>query len=83
MRAIAERVVAAAARANDALSQVPFAGYELPVQYEGVGVLKEHMHCRAPGKASVFDVGHMGQIKRGAARTREPRRRRGGEATRA
>ena len=42
---------------------VPFAGYELPVQYAGAGVLKEHMHCRAPGKASVFDVGHMGQIK--------------------
>ena len=40
-----------------------FAGYELPVQYAGAGVLKEHMHCRAPGKASVFDVGHMGQIK--------------------
>merc|ERR1719454_1496112 len=37
--------------------------YELPVQYAGAGVLKEHMHCRAPGKASVFDVGHMGQIK--------------------
>ena len=40
-----------------------FLGYELPVQYAGAGVLKEHMHCRAPGKASVFDVGHMGQIK--------------------
>ena len=22
---------------------VPFAGYELPVQYEGMGVLKEHL----------------------------------------
>ena len=42
---------------------VPFAGYELPVQYDGKGVLKEHMHCRSPGKASIFDVGHMGQIK--------------------
>merc|ERR1719171_1170310 len=42
---------------------VPFAGYELPVQYEGMGVLKEHLHCREKGKASLFDVSHMGQIK--------------------
>ncbi|KAH8075734.1 aminomethyltransferase [Aureococcus anophagefferens] len=42
---------------------VPFAGYELPVQYAGIGVLKEHMHCRSPGKSSLFDVSHMGQIK--------------------
>jgi hypothetical protein len=27
---------------------VPFAGYELPVQYPA-GVLKEHLHCRAEG----------------------------------
>lgn len=42
---------------------VPFAGYELPVQYAGMGVLKEHLHCREEGKASLFDVSHMGQIK--------------------
>ena len=42
---------------------VPFAGYNLPVQYEGLGVLKEHLHTRAPASASVFDVSHMGQIK--------------------
>ena len=42
---------------------VPFAGYELPVQYTGAGVLKEHLHTRAPDCSSVFDVGHMGQIK--------------------
>ena len=42
---------------------VPFAGYELPVQYAGIGVLKEHMHCRSPGKSSLFDVSHLGQIK--------------------
>lgn len=42
---------------------VPFAGYELPVQYEGFGVLKEHNHTRAAGCASLFDVSHMGQIK--------------------
>ena len=42
---------------------VPFAGYELPVQYTGAGVLKEHLHTRAPGCSSLFDVSHMGQIK--------------------
>ena len=41
---------------------VPFAGYELPVQYEGMGVLKEHLHTRAANSASIFDVSHMGQI---------------------
>ncbi len=39
---------------------VPFAGYAMPVQY-GLGVLKEHLHCRA--KAGLFDVSHMGQVK--------------------
>jgi aminomethyltransferase len=38
---------------------VPFAGYEMPVQYP-LGVLKEHLHTRAA--AGVFDVSHMGQI---------------------
>ena len=38
---------------------VPFAGYEMPVQY-GLGVLKEHLHCRA--QAGLFDVSHMGQV---------------------
>ena len=42
---------------------VPFAGYELPVQYAGAGVMKEHVHTRSDGCASIFDVGHMGQIK--------------------
>jgi aminomethyltransferase len=42
---------------------VPFAGYELPVQYENLGVLKEHLHVRAPASAGLFDVSHMGQIK--------------------
>lgn len=42
---------------------VPFAGYSLPVQYEGLGVLKEHVHTRAAGCAGLFDVSHMGQIK--------------------
>lgn len=38
---------------------VPFAGYEMPVQYP-LGVLKEHLHTRA--SAGLFDVSHMGQI---------------------
>jgi aminomethyltransferase len=38
---------------------VPFAGYEMPVQYRA-GVLREHLHTRAA--ASLFDVSHMGQI---------------------
>ncbi len=41
---------------------VPFAGYSLPVQYQE-GVLQSHLHTRADDCASVFDVGHMGQIK--------------------
>jgi aminomethyltransferase len=38
---------------------VPFAGYEMPVQYPA-GVLKEHLHTRQ--KAGLFDVSHMGQL---------------------
>jgi aminomethyltransferase len=36
---------------------VEFAGYAMPVQYQGV--LAEHLHCRA--QATLFDVSHMGQ----------------------
>ena len=38
---------------------VPFAGYEMPVQYP-MGVLKEHLHTRS--EAGLFDVSHMGQV---------------------
>ncbi|MFZ1170325.1 MAG: glycine cleavage system aminomethyltransferase GcvT [Bradyrhizobium sp.] len=38
---------------------VPFAGYDMPVQY-GIGVLREHLHVRS--SAGLFDVSHMGQI---------------------
>jgi len=38
---------------------VPFAGYDMPVQY-ATGVLKEHLHTRT--SAGLFDVSHMGQI---------------------
>ena len=37
---------------------VPFAGYEMPVQYP-TGIIKEHLHTRAA--AGLFDVSHMGQ----------------------
>ena len=37
---------------------VPFAGYDMPVQYPS-GILTEHRHTRA--QAGLFDVGHMGQ----------------------
>ncbi len=38
---------------------VPFAGYEMPVQYP-MGILKEHLHTRS--SAGLFDVSHMGQV---------------------
>ncbi|QFU09498.1 Aminomethyltransferase [Rhodobacteraceae bacterium THAF1] len=38
---------------------VPFAGYEMPVQFP-LGVMKEHVACRSG--AGLFDVSHMGQI---------------------
>lgn len=38
---------------------VPFAGWEMPVQYP-LGVMGEHLHTRA--KAGLFDVSHMGQV---------------------
>lgn len=38
---------------------VGFAGYDMPVQYDGMGVLKEHLHTRTA--AGLFDVSHMGQ----------------------
>ncbi len=39
---------------------VPFAGYDMPVQYP-LGILKEHQHTR--DKAGLFDVSHMGQVR--------------------
>jgi len=38
---------------------VPFAGYEMPVQFPA-GVMKEHLQTRAA--AGLFDVSHMGQV---------------------
>jgi aminomethyltransferase len=39
---------------------VPFAGYEMPVQYK-TGIIAEHLHTRA--QAGLFDVSHMGQLR--------------------
>ncbi|MGZ8695548.1 MAG: glycine cleavage system aminomethyltransferase GcvT, partial [Gaiellaceae bacterium] len=48
-----ERHVAAGAR------MVPFAGWDMPVQYEGV--VAEHRAVR--NDCGVFDVSHMGEIE--------------------
>jgi aminomethyltransferase len=46
---------------------VPFAGWEMPVQYEGV--ITEHRAVR--GDCGVFDVSHMGEIEVEGPRARE------------
>src|SRR5918912_2758512 len=38
---------------------VPFAGWEMPVQYEGIR--QEHIAVRT--RAGLFDVSHMGQVE--------------------
>ena len=38
---------------------VPFAGYQMPVQYPD-GIMKEHQQVRSA--AGIFDVSHMGQF---------------------
>jgi aminomethyltransferase len=38
---------------------VPFAGYDMPVQYP-TGIIREHQHTREA--AGLFDVSHMGQV---------------------
>jgi len=48
-----DRHIAAGARI------VPFAGWEMPVQYEGI--IPEHLAVRS--HAGVFDVSHMGQLE--------------------
>ncbi len=54
---------------------VPFAGYELPVLYkaENGGVMKEHLWCRDEGKAAMFDVSHMGQVRKNIGAIRDRR----------
>ena len=59
---------------------VPFAGYDMPVQYP-LGVMKEHLHTRAA--AGLFDVSHMGQVELVAVRTQvEELKTRVGDAAR-
>lgn len=43
---------------DDDAKIVPFAGYEMPVQYEGIK--KEHLAVR--NHAGLFDVSHMGEV---------------------
>ena len=47
---------------------VPFAGYHMPVQYEGI--IAEHLWTR--GSAGLFDVSHMGQLTVHGARRGGP-----------
>ncbi len=46
---------------------VEFAGFEMPVQYEGINF--EHLKVRQ--KAGIFDISHMGQIEIGGKRAEE------------
>src|SRR5256712_13765799 len=46
---------------------VPFAGWEMPVQYEGV--IPEHLAVRSD--CGAFDVSHMGEIEVEGPRARE------------
>lgn len=46
---------------------VPFAGFEMPVQYQGVQ--PEHLACRSG--AGLFDVSHMGEIRVRGPKARE------------
>src|SRR3954452_12316485 len=46
---------------------VPFAGWEMPVQYEGV--IPEHRAVRTD--AGVFDVSHMGELEVEGPRARD------------
>ena len=47
---------------------VPFAGYDMPVQYPS-GILAEHRQTRE--SAGLFDVSHMGQVRLSASGGRE------------
>lgn len=36
----------------------PFAGYDMPIEYSGLGIKQETLSCRK--NAVLFDVSHMG-----------------------
>lgn len=57
---ILEKTALYAEHIDAGAKMVPFAGYEMPVQYP-LGVKKEHLHTREA--AGLFDVSHMGQIR--------------------
>lgn len=44
---------------NAGAKMVPFAGYEMPIQYSSI--VEEHKVCRS--SAALFDVSHMGRIR--------------------
>ena len=44
---------------NAGAKMVPFAGYEMPIQYSGI--VSEHVACRT--SAALFDVSHMGRLR--------------------
>lgn len=44
---------------NEGAKMVPFAGYEMPIQYGGI--VAEHQACRT--SAALFDVSHMGRLR--------------------
>ncbi len=44
---------------NNNAKFVPFAGYNMPINYKH-GIINEHIHVRT--HAGLFDVSHMGQI---------------------
>ena len=44
---------------NAGAKMVPFAGYEMPIQYSSI--VAEHQACRS--SAALFDVSHMGRIR--------------------
>ena len=44
---------------NSGAKFVPFAGYEMPIQYKD-GIIAEHNLTRE--KSGIFDVSHMGQL---------------------
>ncbi|KAJ3368129.1 hypothetical protein GGF31_006837 [Allomyces arbusculus] len=69
-RALATEVAAAAPAKRTALydfhvaqgaKMVPFAGWDMPLQYADKSHVQAHMHCREA--ASIFDVSHMLQTR--------------------
>lgn len=60
---------------------VPFAGYSMPVQYDGEGIKDSHLWVRA--NAGLFDISHMGEREPPPPRPPCDRRRSASVATNA